>query len=213
MNAGRAHRSPIYDRLSRWYDLVTGPFERRYRQAGLQQLSPQPGEAILELGFGTGHGLLALAQAVGSAGRVCGVDLSVGMCCVARGRLRRAHPAGRLALIRGDALRLPFRAGTFDALFMSFTLEIFSTQEIPRVLCECRRVLRPGGRLGVVAMAQPARPSATARLYTWLHQRFPRYLDCRPIALQEYLATAGWEVRSTLDLAMVGLPVAVGIYQ
>ena len=46
--------------MSRWYDLLAGGYERRYRDAGVRKLDPQEGEVILEIGFGTGHSILAL---------------------------------------------------------------------------------------------------------------------------------------------------------
>ncbi|NIV01327.1 MAG: 2-heptaprenyl-1,4-naphthoquinone methyltransferase, partial [Phycisphaerae bacterium] len=60
-----------YNRLSRWYDIVAGSTEKKYRDIGLQKLDAQPGERILEIGFGTGHCILALARAVGETGEVC----------------------------------------------------------------------------------------------------------------------------------------------
>ncbi len=205
----RASVQANYDRLSRWYDLLTGPFEGRYRRAGLRALGVQPGEAALEIGFGTGHGLLALAEAAGEGGRVCGVDLSSGMCRAARRRLGRARLDGSAMLTRADALRLPFAGSSFDAILMSFTLELFEDAEIPLVLQECRRVLRPGGRLGVVAMARAARPGLMSRLYLWLHERLPSYVDCRPIDAGLSLAEAGLSVRVTAALTMGGLRVSV----
>jgi ubiquinone/menaquinone biosynthesis C-methylase UbiE len=197
-----------YDRMSRWYDLVTGPFERRYREAGLRLLAPQQGERILEIGFGTGHGIVALARAVGDSGRVYGVDLSPGMCRVAWRRVQAAELGRRVTLICGNALRLPFTPGSFDAVLMSFTLELFATPEMPVVLREVQRVLRPGGRLGVVAMASRRRPGLMVRLYGWMHRTFPAYVDCRPIPVREVLAEAGFRLRESEDLSMGGLPVA-----
>ncbi|PWH15610.1 MAG: hypothetical protein DDG59_11225 [Anaerolineae bacterium] len=66
-----------YDRLSRWYDLITASTEERYRRQGLRVLDPQEGEMILEVGFGTGNALVAIAQAVGNSGKAVGVDLSL----------------------------------------------------------------------------------------------------------------------------------------
>ena len=53
-----------YDRLSRWYDLISGDSEARPRQAGLELLDAHPGENVLDIGPGTGHSLAALAHSV-----------------------------------------------------------------------------------------------------------------------------------------------------
>jgi ubiquinone/menaquinone biosynthesis C-methylase UbiE len=139
-----------YNRLSRWYDLLSGSSEARPRQAGLALLKAQPGEIILDTGPGTGHSLAALAHAVGKTGYVHGLDLSPGMLAVSRLRLQKTGigaSAAEVSLVCGDALHLPYPAGAFDAVFSSFNLELFDTPEIPRVLEECRRVMRPGGRI------------------------------------------------------------------
>ncbi len=195
--------------MSRWYDLMVGPFEGRSSEAGRQALAPWPGETVLEIGFGSGRGLVGLARAVGSSGHVAGVDISRGMCAVARARVRRARLGSHVQLVRGDAASLPFRAAAFDAALLSFTLELFGEQEMPALLAECRRVLRPGGRLCVVAMAARVRPSAMLRLYTWLHERLPQYVDCRPIDIRGTLERAGFRVVSASELSMAGLPVGI----
>lgn len=59
-----------YDVLSRRYDALVGWGETKFREVGLQKLGAKEGENILEIGFGTGHCSLALAQAVGSSGHV-----------------------------------------------------------------------------------------------------------------------------------------------
>lgn len=66
-------------------------------------------------------------------------------------------------------MRLPIPEGCFDAVFMSFALELFDESDTRTVLAECRRVLMPGGRLCIVAMAQPVRPNPMIRLYAWAH--------------------------------------------
>jgi SAM-dependent methyltransferase len=111
-----------YHRLSRWYDLLVGASEKKYRNLGLQRLEARPGERILEIGCGTGQAILSLAAAVGPTGLVCGLDLAAGMLAVSHARVGRAALADRVALLQGDAAGLPYAAGSFDAIFMSFTL-------------------------------------------------------------------------------------------
>ena len=150
---------------------------------------------MLEIGFGTGGALVALARAVDRTGRVHGIDLSEGMARRAAARLQRAGLRDRVELRCGDAAVLPFEAASFDAVFMSFTLELFDTPEIPIVLGECRRVLCRDGRLGLVSLARRCPPSRTERIYGWLHRRFPATFDCRPIDARRSLEAAGFRVR------------------
>jgi ubiquinone/menaquinone biosynthesis C-methylase UbiE len=198
----RAQAQATYDRLSGIYDLLAGGSERRFLDLGLRQLNPQPGEAVLEVGSGTGHGLASLACAVGPAGRAWGIDLSPRMCRVAHDR---APQAGVLC---GDAVELPFGPRTFDAVLMCFTLELFDTPEIPAVLGECGRVLRSGGRMCVVALSR-RRVTAMVRLYEWAHVRWPAAIDCRPIDVQGALEAAGLETVDVRLSSMWGLPVGI----
>lgn len=198
-----------YNRLSQWYDALAGSSEQECVAAGLRQLNISPGEKVLEIGFGTGNSLVALAQAVGATGKVWGIDLSEGMLKRARAKVKAAGFAEKVELKNGDAAHLPFEANTFDAAFMSFTLELFDTPEIAVVLDECRRVLQAGGRMGVVAMSKTDTPGTAARLYDWAHLKFPAVVDCRPIPVRASIATAGFQIMEAISLAVWGLPVEV----
>lgn len=208
----RVHRSNLearasYDRLSRWYDWVSAPFERAARERGLALLDARPGEQVLEVGFGTGWALLSLADAVGPLGLVCGIDQSSAMAEISRRRLKTSNRQAGLVL--GDALALPLASARFDALFMCFTLELFDTPLISEVLKQCRRALHPEGRICVVSMSKSARPAMTERMYEWFHASFPSTFDCRPIYAKESLSQSGFAVSIRQAGSLWGLPVSI----
>ncbi len=196
-----------YNRMSRWYDALARP-ERRFVDMGLRWLAPQKGERILEIGCGTGYALVPVAQAVGTSGLAVGLDISDGMLVAAKARLKRAGLPRPPLLVMADAVKLPFRSGAFDAAFMAFTLELFDIPDISAVLSECARVLRPGGRLGVVALSREG-GGRMMRLYGWAHRRWPRWVDCRPIYVRQTLEEAGFVTRRTTRALMWGLPVEI----
>jgi len=200
-----------YDRLSRYYDLLTAFGERGLMEAGLKALRIKRGEQVLEIGFGTGRGLLALARMVGESGLVHGIDISEGMRRVAQRKVRDAGLSDRVILKQGDARDLPYGCGEFDAVFLSFTLELFDTPDIPVVLQECRRVLREHGRLGVVSLSKDRELGLVGRLYQWLHTKFPRYLDCRPIPVEQILHEAGFQPVHTETCSLWALPVEIAV--
>jgi len=197
-----------YDRLSRWYDWFASS-EKHFTEIGLRMLKIQPGEKVLEIGFGAGQGLVALAHSAGETGKVYGIDLSEGMFQIAQAKIARAGLSRRVELRLGDAARLPFVDDFFDAIFISFTLELFDTPEIPLVLGECKRVLREDGRLGVVALEK--KDCRAVKIYEWFHARMPALVDCRPIHARKTIEAAGFELAEASEEAMWGLPVEIVI--
>lgn len=202
----------LYDRISRYYDYFAGPFERKLSEVAIERLSIQKGETVLEIGFGTGHCLRRMAILVGEHGKVFGIDISSGMLEISQKRLNKAGVADRVKLFRGDAIDLPFDNNFFDAVFMSYTLELFDTPEIPIILEEVKRILRPGGRVGVVSMSEDNGEYLLQRLYKWAHRKWPRYFDCRPIYLTELLMAAGYEIKIKETFRLLrSLPVEIAI--
>ena len=210
VNRSKEAARSSYNRMSPWYDVIAGSTEKKYRDWGLEKLSAQPGEKLLEIGFGTGHCLVALAKAVGPSGRVIGLDLSDGMLSITRERLKQEGLSDRADLYLGDAADLDLiEANSLDGVFMSFTLELFDNPEIPRVLQECHRVLKPGGRLSVVSMTKTNPPGIPVRIYEWFHEHMPDYADCRPIFARQALEENGFEIQKVSVSSMWGLPVEI----
>ncbi len=203
-SAAEDPRRAFYDRISKRYDSLAEAWERDSRRQGVEALAVAKGEEVLEIGYGTGHALVRFAEA---GARVVGIELSEGMRSQARQRLEQKALAGGLSLELGDARALPYQDGRFDALFMSFTLEQFSAQDIPRVLAEASRVLRAGGRLGIVTLAEKNPPNLMTEVYNWLHEHFPHLVDCHPIDAVGLLRAAGFRIREATGMSILGLPV------
>ena len=100
-----------------------------------------------------------------------------------RETLDKEKSRDRVELICGDAVHLPFPDAMMDGVFISFTLELFDTPEIPEVLAECRRVLRPRGRIVVAGLSKEGPPTAMVHAFEWTHRHFPNLLDWRPICV------------------------------
>src|ERR1035441_1824679 len=93
----------FYDKISGVYDLLAEHSEGPVRQTGLDQLALARGERVLEIGYGTGHCLVQIAEAVGPEGKVFGIDLSEGMRAQAQDRVEKEHLIDRVELSCGDA--------------------------------------------------------------------------------------------------------------
>ena len=202
----------FYNKISPVYDVLSERSEAPMRKAGLELLRPQAGESILEIGFGTGHTLVSLAKAVGPKGKVFGLDLSDQMAKRAKENLAKAGLLDCASIKCGDAAQLTYSASAMDGVFMSFTLELFDTPEIPKVLSECRRVLRPGGRIVVVGMSKSGPKDPLVNVFEWTHQHFPKFIDCRPIYVRRALEKAGFSIRKALARHMwIPVEIVLGV--
>ncbi len=144
------------------------PTQARLRRRFLRFAPVRRGDAILEVGCGSGVVARDLARLVGPRGQVVAVDPSRTLVAAAR-RLARAHGlAERIRFRVADGMRLPFRAGRFDATLAVTVLLHVDTPE--RLVAEMVRVTRRGGTVGVqdqdfgtLALAHPD-PALSARI-------------------------------------------------
>jgi demethylmenaquinone methyltransferase/2-methoxy-6-polyprenyl-1,4-benzoquinol methylase len=138
----------MFDGVAEKYDVTNDVLSlgqtRLWRKAVARALDVRAGERVLDLGAGTGTSSLPFAAA---GAQVVPCDFSLGM--LAHGKKRHPH----LALTAGDATRLPFGDGVFDAVTISFALR--NVQDADAALREMRRVARPGGRLVICEFSHP----------------------------------------------------------
>jgi len=202
---------PLYDRISGLYDRLFDPFEGPLRDEAVRWLEARPGERIIELGVGTGRALEPLAERVGEPGSVVGIDLARGMLARAARRVSRSSVGAAVLLVRACTPPIPLAPASFDAAFVSFTLELFSPPQAERLLGELRRVLRPEGRVALAALWQSPHPGWMERGYVVGHRLAPHLLDCAPIDLDGLLRQAGYDLRRAETRSLMGIPVRLAL--
>ncbi|MFB6085633.1 MAG: class I SAM-dependent methyltransferase [Halodesulfurarchaeum sp.] len=186
-----------YDRFASLYDWFVAPMEARTRQRALDLLSIAPSERIVELGCGPGYGLVSLAGFLDQTGHVVGLDAAPGVLDRSRSRAMRPAVSERIDLVLGDARSLPIAEDSVAVIFIEDTLELFSRGEIRAVLQECKRVLTPDGRVGVITMErETVENDPFIRAYEWVFDHVPGYerIGCRPIYARQALEAAGFTI-------------------
>ena len=138
---------------------------------------------------------MELSRAESPGCKIFGIDISTKMLARAQETVTREGAQDSVELTCGDAETLPYGDDSMDGVFMCFTLELFDTPEMPRVLAECKRVLRPSGRIVVAAISKKGKPGFVIRAFEWTHRHFPNLMDCRPIYVAQALDAAGFTIK------------------
>jgi demethylmenaquinone methyltransferase/2-methoxy-6-polyprenyl-1,4-benzoquinol methylase len=154
----KSHALELFRGLPGGYDRVGAVMsfgqDPRWRTALVNYIAPRPGMRILDVATGTGMVAFALAA---SGAEVVGIDQSKDMLAVARAKLQRIPAlADRLSFLDGQAEALPFPDAEFDAL--SFTYLLRYVDDPRATMAELARVVKPGGRIGMVEFGVPGNP-------------------------------------------------------
>lgn len=164
----------MFDRIAGRYDLLnsvmTAGLHHGWRKRATDRAELKPGDAALDVCCGTGDLTLELASRVAPGGRVVGCDFSEPMLDFAREKA--SHQAVANARFEwADALSLPYDEHRFDAVTVGFGVRNLSDLDLG--LTEMRRVLRPGGRLVILEITQPARPPLSTFFSLWFDRIVP----------------------------------------
>jgi demethylmenaquinone methyltransferase/2-methoxy-6-polyprenyl-1,4-benzoquinol methylase len=158
----KAHALELFSGLPRRYDLMAALLsfgqDPRWRRAMVATVRAKPSDRVLDVATGTGLVAVALVRRYGC--RVVALDQSEEMLASARAKLTAEPRLGqRIELVRGEAERLPFDDGEFDAL--TFTYLLRYVDDPAATLRELARVVRPGGAVASLEFALP--PNVVAR--------------------------------------------------
>jgi ubiquinone/menaquinone biosynthesis C-methylase UbiE len=187
----RSQLSRFYDVAAPVYGFWSALFESHAARRALEVAGLTRKDRVLEVAVGGGEFHSVLVKTAGPD-RCVGVDLSTPMLARARSRLG-AGGIVRGNLCRANAVSLPFVSGAFDVLFNLYMIDLLPDEDVPVVLQEFARVLRPGGRLIVLSMAQQVR--VVNAIWMWLYRLSPVMTGgCRPVPVGEILVSNGWKI-------------------
>ena len=114
----------------------------------------------------------------------------------------RAHGYSQFQLKEGSASHIPYPSNTFDVLYNGYMLDLIPEGEMPGILAEFKRVLKPGGRIILLNMSKADKETVLFRekLYQFLPPKLVLYLmgGCRPVLMEDLTLRAGFnQVRRT----------------
>ena len=166
--------APRYDLLNR---VLSAGIDRRWRSRAIASLQLTGRETLVDVCTGTAD--VALEGRAGStaggnrrAARVIGVDFAGNMLALGRRKVMAGGESRHIALVRGDAMRLPVRTAGGDAATMAFGIR--NVQDPAAASVELARVLRPGGRLAILEFGLPKIPGVSAAYRWYFSQVLPR---------------------------------------
>jgi len=150
-----------YDLMNK---LMTFGLDKSWRRLAVKRSELKEGGTGLDVCCGTGMLTMEQARAAGPAGRIIGLDFSKNMIAVARQNIRDFEFKDSIQFIQGDAMDLPFENNAFDCVTVGWGLR--NVPDILKTVQEMARVVKPGGKVISLDMAQPTAP--VFREFYWL---------------------------------------------
>jgi demethylmenaquinone methyltransferase/2-methoxy-6-polyprenyl-1,4-benzoquinol methylase len=162
----------MFDAIAGRYDflnhLLSAGIDRRWRARAIRSLELTGRERVLDLCTGTADLAIAAATASPHAAHVVGIDFAGAMLRVGFEKIRQHDRLRRIALVRGDATRIPARERSVDAITIGFGIR--NVEDTAAACREMARVLTPGGRIAILEFAIPRTPGVRSA-YLWYFNR------------------------------------------
>ncbi|MEJ2635318.1 MAG: bifunctional demethylmenaquinone methyltransferase/2-methoxy-6-polyprenyl-1,4-benzoquinol methylase UbiE [Calditrichia bacterium] len=148
----------MFDRIAQRYDLLNRLLSLRqdvaWRNKLAENLTDVRDQKILDLATGTADVLLSLFHQTDKADAAAGIDMSDRMLRIGREKIQKNGLSHAIALFPGDAMHIPFRNNSFDAVTIAFGIR--NVLDVNRSLREMYRTLKPGGRVLILEFSLPA---------------------------------------------------------
>ncbi|GIP20116.1 demethylmenaquinone methyltransferase [Paenibacillus sp. J22TS3] len=140
--------APKYDAMN---DVISFRRHKAWRKFAMKKMAMSPGDTALDLCCGTCDWTISMAEA--SGGLIKGLDFSENMLKVGHSKVQAKGLEGRIELIQGNAMELPFESGQFDYATIGFGLR--NVPDLRQVLKEMQRVVKPGGMVVCLEVSRP----------------------------------------------------------
>lgn len=164
----------VFESISDKYDFMNSVISFRrhiaWRKDTMRRMDVKPGQTALDVCCGTGDWSIAMAGAVGTKGRVYGLDFSRNMLKIAAAKVKALN-LGQVELVQGNAMELPFADDTFDHVTIGFGLR--NVPDYLQVLREMKRVAKPGGKVVCLETSQPTIPVFRQFYYAYFRYIMP----------------------------------------
>ncbi|MCR2820239.1 demethylmenaquinone methyltransferase [Lederbergia panacisoli] len=177
----------VFEKIHQNYDKMNSiiSFQQhiKWRKETMKKMNVPEGVHALDLCCGTGDWTIALARAVGSTGKVIGLDFSHNMLQVAKEK-KEKEQLDHIELIQGNAMELPFEDNSFDYVTIGFGLR--NVPDYMQVLKEMNRVLKPGGMAVCLETSQPTLPVYRQAYYLYFRYIMPLFGKLVAKSFKEY---------------------------
>jgi ubiquinone/menaquinone biosynthesis C-methylase UbiE len=205
------------ERIRAFYDWFGAKqdWQRFYEDRALDDLIEHSAlakaKSVVEFGCGTGRfAERLLAQHLPPEAHYLGTDVSTMMVKLARDRLARFGSRAQVLLTAGEP-RLDVPSDRFDCFFSTYVLDLLTEDDIRSVVAEARRVLVPGGRLGLTSLTHgfTSLSRLVERVWVAVYKLRPVLVGgCRPLSLEPFVGD-GWNVRHVRRMVQWGVPSEV----
>ncbi len=191
----------FYDRIGARYDIFE-MYEARAKEHARQLLDATASQYLLNVGVGTGQEHARIQDAIGSQSIAFGMDISPVM-------VRLASQRTGTPICRADAHYLPYASESFDQIYAAYVMDLMPLRDIPTILREFWRILRPGGRLLILALTEgvniPSRALVTAWKLAYAVSPFACG-GCRPLQLSDLVQQAGFTLMQRQVIIQMAVP-------